>query len=216
MIGERFSRLTIESPAGKTARGQRLWLCRCDCGGSATATTGGLRFGNPRSCGCLRREVAGAKNRRHGETGGAEHRIWTGMLRRCRNPRATDYADYGGRGIAVCERWTSYEAFLADMGRMPTATHSIERLDNSRGYEPDNCKWVPRAEQARNQRRRRDNTSGVTGITWKEPNRKWQVNIGHQGRLIYLGLFADLDQAIAVRKAKAAELGFSPNHGGAR
>lgn len=142
-----------------------------------------------------------------------EYGIWQGIWTRCRNPKRKDYVHYGARGVTVCDRWRSFDAFLADMGARPSSRHSVERIDNARGYEPGNCRWATHTEQVRNQRRRHDNTSGVTGITWKEPNKKWQVNIGHQGRQLYVGLFPDLESAIAARKAKASELGYSDQHG---
>jgi hypothetical protein len=74
------------------------------------------------------------------------------MRQRCRNPRNPRWADYGGRGITICERWNSYANFLADMGERP-AGMSLERIDNDGNYEPSNCKWATQAEQIRNQRR---------------------------------------------------------------
>lgn len=75
------------------------------------------------------------------------------MKSRCENPRNARYADYGGRGITVCDRWKdSFENFIADMGPPPTPSHSIEREDNSRGYEPGNCRWATDIEQGNNQR----------------------------------------------------------------
>lgn len=143
-----------------------------------------------------------------------EYGIWQGMLNRCRNPNTKDYKYYGARGVTVCLRWRSFDAFLSDMGSRPSRHHSIERIDNLRGYEPGNCKWATRAEQSKNQRRRMDNTSGVTGVNWLQRLRKWQAYIGHNGRVIYLGVFNDIESAAAARRAKAAELGFPPGHGG--
>lgn len=87
----------------------------------------------------------------HGMSGTSIHETWKRMLSRCNNPNAGAYSDYGGRGIAVCERWMTFENFFADMGECPLG-HSIERIDNERGYSPDNCCWLPLEKQARNRR----------------------------------------------------------------
>lgn len=78
--------------------------------------------------------------------------VWASMRDRCNNPNNRQFADYGGRGIKVCERWESYGAWLADMGPRPLG-HSLDRRDNNKGYEPGNCRWATRREQQRNQRR---------------------------------------------------------------
>lgn len=79
-----------------------------------------------------------------------EYRIWLGMTQRCIQPKRKDYPKYGGSGITICERWMKYENFLEDMGRRPSKDHSLERIDNSLGYFPENCKWATRFEQTRN------------------------------------------------------------------
>jgi hypothetical protein len=83
----------------------------------------------------------------HGMFGTPEYNIWTGMKQRCLNPRCKDYPRYGGRGITVCERWQKFENFYEDMGPRPSPGHSIDRVDNDRGYEPGNCIWATVAEQ---------------------------------------------------------------------
>ena len=81
-----------------------------------------------------------------------EYRIWCNLRNRCQNPNNPSYANYGGRGIQVCDRWNDFENFLSDMGRRPSAKHSIERVDNSGPYAPDNCVWIPKGDQNKNKR----------------------------------------------------------------
>jgi len=110
----------------------------------------------------LKAELLSAYSYRHGDArrGNAspEYGAWAEMIQRCTNPKQKRYADYGGRGIHVCERWLNgFENFLADMGRRPTSEHSIDRYPNNDGnYEKTNCRWATRLEQAANKRVRKD------------------------------------------------------------
>lgn len=142
---------------GTTKWGHAVNEYLCACGVAFSAVVNNVMSGNTKSCGCLRKEVVaatGRKNRRHGESRQtAEYRTWMGMKIRCYYPNTNGYENYGGRGIKVCERWlNSFESFLADMGRRPSTSHSIDRVNVNGNYEPKNCRWATDKQQRRNRR----------------------------------------------------------------
>lgn len=145
--GHRFGRLIAVEFAGHNHRGKRLWLCNCACGTEKTVLEYNLQSGNSTSCGCANRESIV----KHGRSRTKLFNIWQNMLDRCRNTNNKQYADYGGRGIKVCERWHEFANFAADMGS-PEKGLSLERLNNAEGYCPENCTWATRHEQQRNLR----------------------------------------------------------------
>jgi len=152
LTGQRFDRLVVleRVPDALTT----TWLCRCDCGREKPVTTGNLRRGLTRSCGCLSAEMAKARGG-HGKWRDPLYRIWAAMIRRCTKPNTINWDRYGGRGIRVCDQWHDYATFAADMGQRPSKRHSLERIDNDKGYEPGNVRWATTREQARNMRSNR-------------------------------------------------------------
>jgi hypothetical protein len=162
--GQRFGRLVAIEQVARKAPDERSprWLFRCDCGSLKALKVGDLiRSRYPtKSCGCLQHENAkrfGDKSPvKHGETRSGmtpEYRAWGDMRHRCRNPTAKSFKWYGGRGIAVCERWDDFRSFLADMGRKPGPEYSIDRIDNDGNYEPGNCRWATAKQQSNNHRK---------------------------------------------------------------
>lgn len=153
MTGQKFGRLLVLGVAQDRRRPLR-WLVRCDCGTEKSVIGAALRTGSTSSCGCSRSAALSARARTHGMHASPTYRSWRSMITRCENAAAPDWPRYGGRGICVCERWRSFDAFYADMGERPDGT-SIDRLNVDGNYEPGNCRWATPAEQSNNTRSNR-------------------------------------------------------------
>ena len=163
-VGQKFGAWTIHKKCADTSR----VVVRCDCGRTERSVRlYDLR--NGKSLMCRRCSVSASKTSHgaspYGNTS-PEYNTWVHMIQRCHNPNNKDYKNYGGRGIEVCEMWReSFEAFLLMVGKRPTLTHTIERIDSNGNYEPGNVKWATRAEQNRNTRSNvRLTIDGVTQV----------------------------------------------------
>lgn len=170
IAGLRFGRLVAIRRVASVKR-NTMWAAQCDCGNITTVTATRIKSGHTRSCGCLKRETASRLNRIHGESSakyGGEHPSlfarWAHMKERVTNPNCQMYYRYGGRGITLCAEWRDYLVFREwALANGYEKCLTIDRIDNDRGYSPENCRWVDRATQNRN---KSDNVMiTVDGIT---------------------------------------------------
>lgn len=153
--GERYGNLVVISVV--RTKGQRpKWRCKCDCGKATEVDGRQLGSGRTSSCGCKRSKVGREINTRHGKHKTRLYKIWAGVVSRCENPSSNVFKYYGGRGIGICHEWrVSFEAFASAVGNPPSENHSLDRIDNEKGYVPGNVRWASRAQQSRNTRRNR-------------------------------------------------------------
>ena len=199
MVGKRFGRLVVVEEAGNNKQGTALWKCACDCGNQIIVLGGSLRQMTTNSCGCLRTQKTKKRFATHGMSKTLEYNSWNTMLQRCNNPNVKSYHNYGERGITVCKRWLHFENFLKDMGIKPKGL-TIERIDNDKGYEPENCVWASWTKQRRNQRICKTNTSGTSGIYFDKQSKRYRVCIGNDYKNHYIGRFDTMEEAIIARK----------------
>lgn len=172
LVGQEFGSLRVVSFAGLDKRRNSHWLCVCKCGGQRTLEAPNLR----RVKGCQCRKIAVWKLRKEsGDT--ITYHSYRGMIARCYDPNQVAYANYGGRGITVCDRWLNggYPVFVEDMGLCPSQNHSIDRYpDNNGNYEPGNCRWATAKQQGRNKRTNRLITHDGRTMTLTE----WAEQVG--------------------------------------
>lgn len=199
LTGELFGRWYVEGPA--YSDGQWHWWCVCLCEKrtAKVLTTGALKSGHSKSCGCYNVDAIKERSTTHGMTGTPTYRAWQNMKSRCYNPNDQDYPNYGGRKIKVCDRWKeSFLEFLKDMKVVPEG-HSLERIHCDRDYDASNCIWLPKGKQAAN--RRNCPKYELNGKT--QTAREWATELG----LPYATLKYRLRTGMSIEEAVSVPVG---------
>ena len=182
LTGQKFGRLTV---IGQGARKQNriMWHCICECGKSVDVLSNSLLTGNTKSCGCYQRQRAAEAQWKHGEAVRSAptarlYNIWTNMRVRCNCNTYRDYADYGGRGITVCQEWNeSYDAFKSwALANGYSDDKTLDRRNNDLSYTPENCRWATILQQENNRRSNRYITCDGVTHTISEWARIFNIN----------------------------------------
>ena len=192
LIKDLGTRYTTKVSKHRTRYG--LYECQY-CGKEFECITNSVNTGNTKSCGCVN------FSKKHGLSSNRFYSTWKGMLQRCTNLEHRSYKYYGARGITVCEEWLDVRNFVA----WAEATYpniedaTLDRIDNDKGYSPENCTWSDKTTQAINQRIMKNNKSGYVGVIWHIRYKKWGANIGVNNKLINIGTFKTLEEAVQAR-----------------
>lgn len=175
--------------------------CRCECGAMVAVAASKLIRGLVKSCGCLQRD-----NRfKHGMTATPTYSNWDCMIQRCTNSNHKNYSYYGGSGVTICDRWMTFTNFLEDMGERPAPDMTVDRINGSKIYNKENCRWASKKVQSTNQKKRRNMTSKYKGVSFDKLTGKWRASIRIDGFNKRIGRYKTEEEAFDVYKKAAIE-----------
>lgn len=207
--GDRYGQLTIIKEVERQKQ-HRRFLCKCDCGNETVVLLNQLRRGLTRSCGCLKEKVLTTQK---GLSRSQIYHVYRDMIARCAKKRTCKAWDrYGKKGIRVCKEWKGKKGFANFYNWSITHGYieekingrnrvTIDRIDSTKGYLPDNCRWVDYETQNCNLRMRENNKSGYRGVCFVERHKKYLATLSIKGKSIYLGLYRTKKEAVEARNA---------------
>ena len=199
LLGETWRKYPTDTSKQKATYG--LFQCQY-CGKEFECQTSHIKNGSTKSCGCyINIERLREAQTTHGMSQNKFYLTWYGMLQRCTNTMRQDYKDYGARGITVCEEWLDVANFVAwcELTNPNIEGYSLVRIDNNKGYSPENCRWVDKSTQVINQRMKKNNTSGFVGVGNETNTKKWRARINIMRESIHIGTFNTIEEAVQAR-----------------
>lgn len=208
-LGKRYGHLIVSREVSLCERvnkeRRREFVFICDCGVEVVKVLKHVKKSKlPQSCGCKNYEYRSKLLRQHGQSGTRHYKSWQKMKERCNNPSSDYYSDYGGRGISYCDEWETFIGFWKEMAEGYSEELELDRIDPNGNYCKENCKWSTESHQAYNQRKRKTNTSGRTGVYEKKDGKFW-AEIQYNGETEWLGTFSTFEEASQAREEKEIE-----------
>ena len=191
LIGETY----LKYPNGKSKCRLSHGIYECQyCNKEFEAKTNAIKFKNTKSCGCL-------KGQNHGLSHHKLYNTAINMIKRCTNPNDTHYKDYGARGITVCEEWLDVATFIAwaEKTYPKLEGYTLDRINNDKGYSPENCTWSDKTTQAINQRIMKNNKSGYVGVRYHSRDGVWTAYISVNNTRKHIGQFDSKEEAVQAR-----------------
>lgn len=205
LTGIKFGRLKVlcqsEDYVKPNGEHNSKWFCKCDCGEEVYVMGNNLNRGTSTSCGCKQKENLVKRSCTHGLSKHLLYQVWHNIIQRCTNPKSNSFVNYGGRGVTVCNEWSNdflkFIKFCTNNGW--NSSLEIDRIDNNKGYYPNNCHFVTKSENCINRRKRKDNTSGYIGVVWDKKNSKWGAKVTNLNSIDYLGQYSTKKEALKSR-----------------